>query len=77
MLRPGDERPKFSPGPWLRGALYAVFALAALYYGHASGERPLTPFKWAILGSVAVLSGAAIAVLQNWARGASHNDAPR
>jgi len=76
MLRPGEEEPAFSPGPWLRGGLYTLFALAALMYGHTSGERPLTPLKWAVLGAIAVIAGVVIAVLQNWARGAVRTDDP-
>lgn len=76
MLMPGDEKPTFSPGPWLRGGLYTLFALAALVYGHTSGERPLTPIKWAVLGAIAVIAGVAIALLQQWARGAADEDNP-
>ncbi|HEY3266145.1 MAG TPA: hypothetical protein VGM37_04410 [Armatimonadota bacterium] len=72
MLKANNDKPTFSPGPWARGALYTLLALGALLWGHLSGERPLTPFKWAALGSFAVLAGVAIALLQNWARDVSH-----
>jgi membrane protein implicated in regulation of membrane protease activity len=51
--------------------LYSLFALAAIAYGHYSGQRPLTPLKAAALGLFAIFAGVAIAVLQNWARRAA------
>lgn len=72
--RPPEEPPEppvFSPGPWSRGLLYSLFAVAALAYGHYSGQRPLTPFKAVALGAFAILAGVVIALLQNWARNAA------
>lgn len=76
MLRPGEEKPAFSPGPWLRGGLYTLFAVAALLYGDLSGQRPLTPLKWTVLGAIAVGAGATVALLQTWARGAAEDENP-
>ena len=77
MLKPGTEKPTYSPSPWARGLMYSLLALGALLYGHLSGERPLTPMKWAVLGAVAVGAGVAMAMLQTWARNASERNADR
>ena len=77
MLRPGTEKPTYSPSPWARGLMYSLLALGALLYGHLSGERPLTPTKWAVLGTLAIAAGVAVALLQAWARGASERSARR
>jgi hypothetical protein len=74
MLKLGKEEPTFSPSPWARGLMYTLFAFGALLYGHMSGERPLTPIKWALLGSLALAAGVALALLQAWARKASERD---
>jgi hypothetical protein len=71
MLKPGEEPPVYSPGPWSRGMLYSLLALAALAYGHFSGQRPLTLVKGLLLGAFAILAGVAIAVLQTGARRAA------
>ncbi|HEY3413178.1 MAG TPA: hypothetical protein VGM51_08990 [Armatimonadota bacterium] len=77
MLKPGLNKPAYSPSPWARGLMYSLLALGALLYGHLSGERPLTPMKWAVLGAVAVGAGVALALLQAWARSASERNADR
>lgn len=77
MLRPGSNTPTYSPSPWARGLLYSLLALGALFYGHVSGERPLTPMKWAVLGTLAVGAGVALAVLQAWARNVAERNAER
>lgn len=77
MLKPGSEKPTYSPSPWARGLMYSLLALSALLYGDLSGQRPLTPLKWAVLGTLAVAAGVAMALLQAWARGASERNADR
>lgn len=70
-----NEQPKYSPSPWARGLMYTLCAFGALIYGHVSGERVLdTPIKWIGLGSVAILAGVGLALLQSWARHASERD---
>lgn len=71
MLRPGSDGPAYSPSPWARGLMYSLLALAALLYGDMSGQRPLTPMKWAVLGALAIGAGIGMALLQTWAKNAS------
>lgn len=77
MLRPGSGTPTYSPSPWARGLMYSLLALGALFYGDVSGERPLTPAKWAVLGTLAVGAGIALALLQAWARNVANRNAER
>jgi hypothetical protein len=74
MLKPGTDKPAYSPSPWARGLMYSLLALGALLYGHLTGERPLTPLKWALLGTLALAAGIAMALLQAWARNSSERD---
>jgi hypothetical protein len=77
MFKPGSETPVYSPSPWARGMMFSLVALGALLYGHLSGERPLSPWKWAVLGTLAVGAGIAITLLQAWARNVAERHTER